>query len=285
MSQADRIREIEDKVAVLSNRNPAYAELCAWVGRLLSETVPEAQDRPSRPQDLPSQAAPEALAQGRSLLNPGDLEMDWKRAHRLLQRLAGLIQGQDERGAQGQDLERLLTLTENDPALFKKVLASDYQALAQAAEDLDIEAGLLNLMLRLALRPTLLALARSAAKGVELEAWPYGHCPVCGSAPGLAHLSGEGGWRTLHCSLCETAWPYPRLQCPFCENRDPQELTILRAKGEEGLGVELCDRCGHYLKTIDLREMTGPIIVPLDDVGTWHLDLIAQRHISRPGVD
>jgi FdhE protein len=57
-------------------------------------------------------------------------------------------------------------------------------------------------------------------------------------------------------------------------------LSYLRAENEEGLRVDLCSGCGHYLKTIDLRELAGPVIVPLDDVATWHLDLIAQQNLE-----
>jgi hypothetical protein len=51
-------------------------------------------------------------------------------------------------------------------------------------------------------------------------------------------------------------------------------------KQVEGLLVDLCSRCGHYIKTIDLRELPGSIIVPLDDAATWHLDLIAQENLE-----
>jgi len=80
--------------------------------------------------------------------------------------------------------------------------------------------------------------------------------------------------------LCETAWPYPRLRCPFCENDNREDLSYLKAESEEGLRVDLCNRCGQYLKTIDLRELAGPVIVPLDDVATWHLDIIAQENLE-----
>jgi FdhE protein len=57
-------------------------------------------------------------------------------------------------------------------------------------------------------------------------------------------------------------------------------LSYLRAENEEGLRVDLCGRCGNYLKTIDLRELPGPIIVPLDDVATLHLDIIADKNLE-----
>jgi len=56
----------------------------------------------------------------------------------------------------------------------------------------------------------------------------------------------------------------------------------LRAENEEYFRVDLCGQCNNYLKTLDLREISGPIILPLDDVATWHLDLIAQKNIEDP---
>jgi hypothetical protein len=31
---------------------------------------------------------------------------------------------------------------------------------------------------------------------------------------------------------------------------------------------------------MDLREIAGPIILPLDDVATWHLDIIAGKNLE-----
>ena len=169
------------------------------------------------------------------------------------------------------------------PVLIKATLASNNGAIEASAKALNIDSPVLGLLLRLALRPALTAIAQAVLKQLDLTYWHYGHCPVCGSAPGLADLSGEGGKRRLHCSLCEAAWSYQRLRCPFCENDNQKELGYLRAEKEEGLRVDFCDRCNHYLKTIDLRELPGPIIVPLDDTATWHLDIIAAKNLEEKG--
>ena len=83
--------------------------------------------------------------------------------------------------------------------------------------------------------------------------------------------------------MCETVWSYPRLRCPFCENDNREELSYLRAENEEYLRVDLCGRCNNHLKTLDLREISGPIILPLDDVATWHLDIIAGKNLEDKG--
>jgi FdhE protein len=163
---------------------------------------------------------------------------------------------------------------------MKAAMTSDFNAIEAAAKKFKIDPPVLALLLRLSLRPALLNVAQTVIEDLDLSQWTYGHCPVCGSAPGLADLSGEGGKRSLHCSLCETVWAYPRLQCPFCENNNREDLSYLRAENEEGLRVDLCSRCGNYLKTIDLRELPGTVIVPLDDVATWHLDIIADNNIE-----
>jgi FdhE protein len=141
-----------------------------------------------------------------------------------------------------------------------------------------VDVQVLNLVLLLTMRPSLMASAQAMSEVVDLKQWSGGHCPACGSAPRLAHLAGDGGHRTLHCSLCETAWPYRRIRCPFCDNDNTDQLVVLLPEGEEGLRVDLCEGCGQYVKTLDLRSLAGPVIPLLDDLATWHLDLIAKRH-------
>jgi FdhE protein len=273
--------DIASKLKAIGKRNPAYAEVIEWTGELLSETV-RASGKFGPPRlSLEQERSPEAWLQGRSLLDPGELSLDWEQARALYKRLVGLVETREGGRRQVEGLlQALVEDQEGAPGLLKAALTSDLKAIETAAQPLEIDPPVLTLLLRLSLRPALLDMARAALDRLDLSQWNYGHCPVCGSAPILADLSDEGGKRRLHCSLCETAWPYPRLRCPFCENDNIEDLSYLRAENEEGLRVDLCSGCGHYLKTIDLRELAGPVIVPLDDVATWHLDLIAQQNLE-----
>lgn len=271
---------IRQKMKTLAQRNPAYQELCQLVGELLLETLQEA-DGWQEPAPQPS-CDSSGLAQGRSLWDREALELDWPRLWDLAERLARSL---SSRPGGDQTLLAIGNLRAaagekgggQGAGAFRAVLTADRQALDRLAQKHGGELQVLALVLRMALRPALLAAARRARQEVDLAAWSFGHCPVCGSAPGLAHLEGEGGKRTLHCSLCETPWPYPRLQCPFCESQEPGIISRLKAQEEEGLQVEVCSRCGQYIKTLDLREIAGPVILPLDDAATWHLDLVVQE--------
>jgi FdhE protein len=278
------LEDINAKVKVIAVRNPVYAEITQWVGDLLSKTIEASEN--FRPSDfkLDFDPLPETWHQGKSLLNPEELFLDWEKISVLYKHLVELVEKRDDGRQQTEGLLKAIEETENDtPVVMKAALASNYKAIEASAKAFNIDSPVLTLLLRLAMRPSLLIIAQAVLKHLDLSLWNYGHCPVCGSAPRLADLSGEGGKRRLHCSLCETAWSYPRLRCPFCENDNRKELSYLRAESEQGLRVDLCSRCNNYLKTMDLREIAGPVILPLDDVATWHLDIIAGKNLEDKG--
>ena len=278
------LEDINAKVKAITARNPIYAEISQWVGDLLSATVEASKDFSLSDLKLEFDPLPEAWYQGKSLLNPEELSLDWKKISALYKRLVELVKKREDGLRQAEGLLKAIEEKRNGaPVVMKDVLASKYEAIEASANALNVDSPVLALLLRLSLRPSLLIIAQTVLDHLDLSPWSFGHCPVCGSAPRLADLSGEGGKRRLHCSLCETAWPYPRLRCPFCENDNREDLSYLRAESEEGLRVDLCGRCDNYLKTVDLREIAGPIILPLDDVATWHLDIIAGKNLEDKG--
>lgn len=87
----------------------------------------------------------------------------------------------------------------------------------------------------------------------------------------------DEGKRVLHCPLCATSWEYLRLQCPYCQNKDQEELTYFQVEGEAGYRVDICLRCRHYLKTVDTRETGEPLEGEVEDYLTLHLDHLAQE--------
>ena len=280
------LESIASKVKAIGKRNPVYAEIAQWVGDLLSETVQAAGKFRLPELNLDQAPSLEARSKGRSFLNPEGLSLDWEQAKDLYKQLVEHIKTIKDGRRQVEGLLQALDQDQDGiPVLLKSVLIDDFETIQTTAQNLKVDPPVLTLLLRLSLRPALLEIAQTVQDLLDLNQWHYGHCPVCGSAPKLADFSGEGGMRTLHCSLCETTWPYPRLRCPFCENDNRDDLSYLRAESEEGLRVDLCSRCGHYLKTIDLRELPGPIIVPLDDVATWHLDIVAQENLENQEFD
>lgn len=122
--------------------------------------------------------------------------------------------------------------------------------------------------------------ARSEALAPQLdqtrEEWDRGYCPVCGSSPFLSFFQ-EDGKRTAVCSACEHVWPIPRFFCSHCKNTDQKTLQYYFIEGDEGHRIEVCERCGYYIKTMDLRKKGGDLIPVLEDLMTTHLDLWAQK--------
>ena len=286
VSMPPSLEDIALKVKTISTRNPAYTEIVQWVGDLLSETVKTSDfsdvhlpELNVDPEDLRK-----ACTQGRSFLKPEELTLNWEKVSILYKRLVELVGKREDGRRQAEGLLEAIEETRKEtPVVMRAALASNFEAIEVSAKAFNIDSPVLALLLRLSLRPSLLIIAQAVLEHLDLSLWHHGHCPVCGSAPRLADLSGEGGKRRLHCSLCETAWPYPRLRCPFCENDNREDLSYLRAESEKGLRVDLCGRCDNYLKTMDLREIAGPVILPLDDVATWHLDIIAGKNLEDKG--
>ena len=275
------LEDINAKVKAIAARNPVYTEISQWVGDLLSTTVEASKNFRLSDLKLDFDSLPETWYQGKSLLNPEELSLDWEKISALYERLVELVKKREDGHRQAEGLLKAIEEKLNGtPVVMKAVLTSNFETIEASAKAFNVDSPVLALLLRLSLRPSFLIIAQAVLEHLDLSPWSFGHCPVCGSAPRLADLSGEGGKRRLHCSLCETAWPYPRLRCPFCENDNREDLSYLRAESEEGLRVDLCGRCDNYLKTMDLREIAGPIILPLDDVATWHLDIIAQKDLK-----
>lgn len=102
-------------------------------------------------------------------------------------------------------------------------------------------------------------------------------CPVCGHLPVAARLADEENVenrRRLVCSLCATAWAFPRLTCPACGETEAERLGHHVAESWPHLRVEECESCSSYLKTTDLRE-DGNAVPVVEDLASIELDVWA----------
>ena len=105
------------------------------------------------------------------------------------------------------------------------------------------------------------------------------HCPRCGAPPVVAVLREEGqsAKRFLLCSLCLTEWQCLRILCPACGEQTFEKLPIFTAERFVHVRVDACDRCRHYVKTIDLSK-DGLAVPYVDDIASVSLDLWAREH-------
>lgn len=126
--------------------------------------------------------------------------------------------------------------------------------------------------------------AGSTLVDVDTNDWEHGLCPVCGGAPAVAYMEGEGGKRYLVCHRCETRWRFARVMCPFCGNKDHENLGFFTVEGgQDNLRVDFCDNCKGYIKTWDVRENENHH-PEMEDLITARYDLAAEGEGYRRGA-
>jgi len=160
-------------------------------------------------------------------------------------------------------------------ALIREMLSAE-GTLEQFAEDTGIDLDLFTLVAFQTLIPFLEAYADVLEEAVDEEKWLKGYCPVCGGEPLICKLDQEVGRRIMHCSRCRTEWRATRLECPFCGTDDQKQLRFFSDDQEPGYRVDVCDKCKAYLKTVDVRKLEKDVILPVENLATIHLDLVAK---------
>ncbi len=104
-------------------------------------------------------------------------------------------------------------------------------------------------------------------------------CPRCAGAPQASILeaaaAADGSTRRLLCATCLTTWPFRRVVCPACGEEDERKMAYYRAPELDHLRVDACERCGNYLKSIDLGRsgLADPLV---DEAAGAALDLWAR---------
>jgi formate dehydrogenase accessory protein FdhE len=137
-------------------------------------------------------------------------------------------------------------------------------------------------LVRAATGPILEALPVVAAEASRAETEDPRRCPSCGGEPQLSYfgISDEAlvaAPRHLLCSRCSESWVFPRMVCAACGNEDTGALPIF-ADTEQfpNVRVDACEKCRHYLLTIDLPK--DPAAVPVvDELAALPLDLFVRE--------
>ena len=101
-------------------------------------------------------------------------------------------------------------------------------------------------------------------------------CPLCAAPPqvGVLRPLGDGGKRSLVCSLCATEWDFRRIVCPSCGEENVDKLPVYLADSLEYIRVEACDTCHSYIKTVDMTK-NGHAVPVVDELAAIPLSLWA----------
>ena len=225
----------------------------------------------------PTAALDERNREGFPLLSPTDLVVEREAALGFLSGLSDVVKANGK--AADEQLDKLLAALQGgelDPArLFSAILERRREPLEQTAEQIGVQAPLVEFLLEIPLRVWLESFA-AGYQMTDVAGWQEGFCPICGSRPVMSEISGDDGRRLLACSSCSFKWPFKRIRCLRCGNEETEQQSYFTV--DEGpVRVDICKACHCYIKTRDARK--GGADIPLDvvDALTIHLDLMAAR--------
>ncbi len=175
--------------------------------------------------------------------------------------------------------DTLLEQAAKKPESFLDELSDAIQSRTHTESAARIAALLSLLTLRVEFEPIAQKLAVSFPKGDACHHNPL-RCPVCGSAPSLAKVGGEGSptdgrGRSLYCQQCGTVWDFDRVRCARCGTHNQAHLHYFNIEGDDGHRIATCDECGNYIRTVFLEESLMPFSFEVEEVVTARLDAIA----------
>jgi FdhE protein len=214
-------------------------------------------------------ATARAHARVRKRLGPTPLELDPSLLSDLLQELvAGAPAG--NRAAPLRLLERAAA---EDPGLLQRLARAAISAPDTAALPGLTAPEVLRLGQLLA-APFVQAYVRQT--GAKRKHPDNRRCPRCGGPPALAVLRRDHGQRELICALCALSRPVARLECPTCGCSDAAQLGVLRLDDDDPRWLEVCDGCGHYVKTVDAKRLPAgePVLLLVEEAESVYLDLL-----------
>jgi FdhE protein len=215
------------------------------------------------------------VEEGFSLVKKEDLPLDIEASIRLFLFLCQIGKAANPHmAAQAEVITR--ALSENKIDLKKLLIGGGKgQNIERVAADCGLDKQVLSFLIQSSTRPSIEAGMGQLRSQVDAETWLKSHCPICGSLPSLSLLKGEGKRYSL-CSYCGFQWRIYRLSCSVCCNKEQGSLKYFYGEGEDAYRIYLCNKCHHYIKTIDYRnlEESDP---SLEDLATFHLDVLATQ--------
>lgn len=195
-----------------------------------------------------------------------------------------VLQAAGEAGPEAHSLQLAARSAHLDACAMLEIAADqDSDRMEVASRDLDVSCEALSVAAGLAALPLLHALRQRFAQVIATH-WHEGFCPLCGDWPLLAEVRGLERTRRLRCGRCGADWALPGVRCPFCDAAGHGALaSLVPEDGGEARKVETCTRCHGYLKTLSTLRAWASDEVPLADLSSVDLDLVAlQRDYNRP---
>ena len=277
MEMDSNAKRMKERISAIKEAHPNYQGILAFFEKLLLEQLKTRAQVDYRPPRINEDHVRLKAKEGFPILSKGEFSIDHRLASRLFRSICRIAKGENEKlkGEVGK-IERALRRKEIDlKTCLTKALKGDQDYLSRIATDGGIDKGLMNFLLHTTIKPFVEVIASHLRDKVDEDLWDKGYCPICGSQPLMGELGGGEGKRIWSCSFCGNQWRGKRLMCPFCENTDHRTLRYFYTEKERAYRIDICDKCKRYIKTVDSRQLPDKIFLPIEDLATLHLDILA----------
>jgi FdhE protein len=270
---------IEQAIAWARDDKPAYAQLYSLLEGLFILQAEVRETLKVAPPELDPVAVRTRLEACFPMLHRWELPLDLDAAEVILKGVENILPEDNAllRAAHRELEAALREVAGEREGFWRSFMHHEWEPWEEWVTTEEVDLASLIFLARSCIRPSLEKVAEALLDRFPVQKeWLRGYCPVCGSLPSLLILEGEGEQKAF-CSWCASLWPVRRLQCPACDNQDHSSRGYLYVEAEPHYRVQYCEACGVYFKQIDMRERLYPPFLPLEELTTLHLDLLAQR--------
>ena len=126
--------------------------------------------------------------------------------------------------------------------------------------------------------PYLQRTAEVLQQRVSLDGWRRRTCPVCAAEPDFSVITTErrapAGVRPL-----PRAVAFDPIACPYCGN-DDRATHQVDGHARRHLSRDDLPPCGRYIKALDARKATRPLLPYVDPIATLPLDAAVMQQES-----
>ncbi len=271
------VERMKERVAAIKESHPNYRGILEFFEKLLLEQLKVRAQLDYRPPEISQDRARIRGKEGFPIIAKVDFPIDPHLSGRLFRSICRISKRENEKlKVEVEKIERALRRKKiNLGICLEKVVGGDHDYLSRISTDSKIDQGVMNFLLHTTIKPFVEVMASQLKDIVDEDLWDKGSCPICGSQPLMGELTGEEGRRIWTCSFCGNQWRGKRVMCPFCENTDHGSLRYFYTEKEKAYRIDICDKCKRYIKTVDSRQLAGEIFLPVEDIATLHLDILA----------
>jgi FdhE protein len=207
----DFLEKLRERIDQLKTKRPGYGEILDFYRK-----VKEAQDKVKAsvridPIKLKKEWKELLTKEGFSLIQKEDLPLDIESSVKLFETLCQI--GKDANPHMAEQVRKIREALDDKKIDLKKLLKKGVteQGIDQMADELGLDKKVFSFLIQCSIKPSIEAGMEQLRSELDLETWPKGYCPVCGSLPSLSLLKEEVGKRYLLCSFCGYQWRIDRI--------------------------------------------------------------------------